>query len=360
MQPPAAILSLIFLFSANAPLVSAIPPVIDALLGVINRRDCDSLCGVDKFLCCSTGSVCATTYSDSKPFAVCTAGNYVANAQVITSLYTEIDYRVRTSVFTVQPTTTAPNLAASTAICTITGQSISCGSVCCKDATEFCYTGGWCKPWSGNSDSYIASYSSGVTAPIRPTTATTTTVAITTTQGFQSTIPTGTGTIPITAASTSTALSGGAIAGIVVGVIVGIILLLTLCFCCCLKAGFDTILAIFGLGKGRKHSSSRETIIEERRYSRYGGSQGAASRRSEHRGWFGGGGGPKKAGTVVSEKRRTSGAKEGGGLAAAALGLAGLWAVLGLRRKQKEKRAPASSVSYSDYTDSYTGTSASE
>lgn len=110
------------------------------------------------------------------------------------------------------------------------------------------------------------------------------------------------------------------------------------------------------LGLRNKKKTERTEVIEER-YSRYGSGTGA-SRRSEHRGWFGvGAGGGSK--TRVTEKRKSNLAKEGGILAAIAAGLAGLWLILGLRKK-KEHRSNASNVSYETYTDSYTGTSASK
>lgn len=94
--------------------------------------------------------------------------------------------------------------------------------------------------------------------------------------------------------------------------------------------------------------------MTEERYSRHGS---AASRRDEHAGWFGGRGGRSTRGT----EKKKSGIGEGGILAAIALGLAGLWAVLGIRRRRAERRtAAASDVSYSYYSDSYSGTGTSE
>jgi len=160
---------------------------------------------------------------------------------------------------------------------------------------------------------------------------------------------TGTSTV-ITGANTNNGLSGGAIAGIVIGVIAGIILLLLFCFCCIIKAGFDGLLAIFGLGKKKRRSTERVEVIEER-YSRHG--SGTASRRNTHNGWFGGG---RPARVTETRKKKSTGL---GGLGAVGAGLLGLAAILGLKRRHdKNEKPPRSDISSSYY--SYTDTSASK
>jgi len=144
-------------------------------------------------------------------------------------------------------------------------------------------------------------------------------------------------------------LSAGAIAGIVIGVIAGIILLLLICFCCILKAGFDGLLALFGLGKKKRRSTERIETVE--RYSRHGS---GASRRDTHTGWFGA---SKPTRVDESRKKKSSGF---GGLGAVGAGLLGLAVVLGLKRRHdKKEKAARSDISSSYYTDSFTGTSAS-
>lgn len=58
-----------------------------------------------------------------------------------------------------------------------------------------------------------------------------------------------------------------------------------------------------------------------------------------------------------SRKKKSSGF---GGLGAVGAGLAGLALVLGLKRKNDKEKPARSDISSSYYTDSYTGTSASQ
>jgi hypothetical protein len=128
--------------------------------------------------------------------------------------------------------------------------------------------------------------------------------------------------------------------------------LLLICFCCIVKAGFDTILALFGLGKSRRRRT--ETVEVTERYSRRGSV--SASRRDAHAGWFGG-----SRPTRVTEKRKEK-SSGFGGLGMVGAGLIGLAAILGLKRSRDKKtvRTERSDISSSYYTDSYTGTSASK
>jgi hypothetical protein len=164
---------------------------------------------------------------------------------------------------------------------------------------------------------------------------------------FETPIPTGAAGGGLVATDQSSGgLSGGAIAGIVIGVILGILLLLALCLFCCARALFDTVAAIFGFGKKRKHTHE-ETYIEEHHHS--GGGAAAASGGGR---WYGAGR-PARPSRVGSEKH--SGAKKGLGLAA---GLGGLALALGLKRKHDAKHDDKSttvsgtSYMYSDYTSS--------
>lgn len=352
MQLPTSLLSLLLL-SIPHVVEAIIPPRYEQLLAALGKRQCAVPCGYDNAYCCGSDSIC---YTDSQTRAQCAASTAYASitdggsGQAYTTTYVQTDLQTITSTYTVwsQAAATSSYLAQSTAICT--SGLISCGAKCCSSG-QVCYALGNCR---ASSEVGTSTYS----APVRPTSATTTTtnVVVTTTQAFQTPVGTAGGTYGVTAASTSSGLSGGAIAGIVIGVIAGIILLIAICFCCILRAGFDGLLAIFGLGS-KNRSRERTEVIEER-YSRYGSRAGTAtaSRRDTHAGWFGGG----KRASRPPPPRKSS---EGKVIAGTALGLGALWAVLGLRRKKQEQRRAAtvvSEISYSDYTDSYTGTSASE
>jgi hypothetical protein len=374
MRLPTTLAGLLYFLVSQAQYASAGPLVpkdelergVDWIKHLFDRQIycAGQYCGISSQYCCTGGSTC---YTDSLDIAGChapTAANldatqagweyYTTTTMVITSdvLVTIVS---TISSFVGVAATTTQELIQSTAICSIAGQQ-ECEAICC-DYGSTCYAPGKCIA------SATAAPTTSPSAPLRqtPGTATTTTaivsISISTTQTFvtpastaAATSASGNGTA-ITEASTGGGLSGGAIAGIVIGVIAGIILLLAVCLCCILKTGFDAILGLFGLRDNRR----KERVVEEEvRYSRHGS---ASSRRDEHVGWFGGGRGRS---TRVKEKKK-SGIGEGGILAAIALGLAGLWALLGLRRRRTEKRTTAASdVSYSYYSDSYSGTGTSE
>lgn len=321
-------------------------------------------CGISSQYCCTGGSTC---YTDAQDIARCgapTAANseateasweYYTTTYVITSdvLYTIVSTM---SSYVGVPATTTQEVVQSTAICSLANQQ-HCGAICC-DYGSSCYVLGKCTA------SATAAPTTSASAPLRKTSATATTitavvsVSISTTQTFETpastaaaTSASGNGTA-ITVGETS-GLSGGAIAGIVIGVIAGIILLLAFCFCCVLKAGWDICCGLLGL----RDNGRKERVVEEEeevvQYRRHGST---SSRRDADRRWFGEGGGRS---TRVTEKKK-SGIGEGGILAAIALGLAGLWAILGLRRRRERRAAAASDVSYSYYTDSYSGAGTSE
>lgn len=362
MKLPSPLTSLILLSIPQEVLVSAIiPPRFEQLLAVLGKRQCAVPCGYNNAYCCGAASVC---YTDAQTRAQCAASTVYASmtnavggaGQVYTTTYVETDLNTITSTYTIwnaAATTSSTYLAQSTAICT--NGLTPCGAICCSSG-QVCWASGDCRVastysvWTSTSAGKTSTYS----AAVRPTTVTTSTtnVVVTTTQSFETPVGTAGGTYGITSTNSSNGLSGGAIAGIVIGTIAGIILLLLICFCCCLKAGFDTILGIFGLG--RKNRSRERTEVIEERYSRYGSRAGtgvAASRRETHGGWFGG----------EKPPRRERKSNEGKWVAGGALSLAALWALLGFRRKQAEKRRTQQSVaSYSSYTESYTGTSDSE
>lgn len=368
MRLPTTLAGLLYLLVSKAQYASASPLIpkdelkrdLEWIKHLFDRQAyCGGqYCGMSSQYCCTGGSTC---YTDSLDIARCGAPTaadlaatqggweYYTTTMVITSDVIVTVVSTLSSFVGVAATTTQ-NLVQSTAICSLANQQ-ACGAICC-DSGFYCYALGKCTA------SAIAAPTTSASAPLRQTSGTATTitavvsVSVSTTQTFvaPSSTATGNGTASMET-GTSGGLSGGAIAGIVIGVLAGIIILIAICLCCVLKTGFDAILGLFGLRDNRK----KERVVEtEERYSRHGS---ASSRRDTHTRWFGGGGGRS---TRVTEKKK-SGIGEGGILAAIALGLAGLWAILGLRRRSKEKRAgTASDGSYTYSSDSYSGTGTSQ
>ncbi|CAN9104311.1 unnamed protein product [Alternaria alternata] len=305
---------------------------------IVKKADCDNPCGYGGWLCCPSGSTC---YTDASNQAQCGSGGATTEAaggywQYHTTTYVEtVGLLTKTEVYS----TYVPAVATQTC-----SQSQNpCGSTCCD-------SGFYCLSSSAGTCALIAGGSSGgisPSAPLRPTSSgvvvITYTGTPTATVPFQTPIPTGAaggGLVPTE--ESNSGLSGGAIAGIVIGVILGILLLLLLCLFCCARALFDTLLAIFGIGKKRKHTHE-ETYIEEHHHS---GGAAAGGR------WYGAGR-PSRPSRAGSEKH--SGAKKGLGLAA---GLGGLALALGLKRRHdakvddKSTTVSGTSYMYSDYTSS--------
>ena len=363
---PPTLLSLIFIAFSHIPAITAIPFDLQEFgFAWLQDRGYGN-CGADLQYTCTAGQSCSTTVNAAgTPIAFCGAaaasvGGGAYSYAVYTTTYTETDLVLRTSTYTSSweaAATTSVYVAPAAAICTPSLGQQSCGVICCA-STQACAGSGWCTDTATSLWSYTApapTVTSTYSAPLRPTsggvTTATSVVAATTTQPFIAPATASGSTLPVTAHSSSGGLSGGAIAGIVIGVIAGIIILLLICFCCCLKAGFDGLLALFGLGKRRRRSTEKIETVE--RYSRHG--SGTASRRDTHTGWFGRSSGP----TRVTEERKKS-SSGFGGLGAVGAGLIGLAVLLGLKRRHDRKEKVArSEVHSSYYTDSYTGTSAS-
>ncbi|KAH7342220.1 hypothetical protein BKA65DRAFT_287757 [Rhexocercosporidium sp. MPI-PUGE-AT-0058] len=363
-QAPSSLLSLLVVVLSQTDLANAGPYPKDELhdlgFAFLQPRQCVMYCGSENQFCCTAGQGCFTTAN----IAGCTATAGLLGAGgaggygVYTTTWTETDLRTKTATISYALSTTAvvvapvPTAADTPLICTTSLGQSSCDKICCA-ANQRCAGPNSCTAYSST---YLGT--STYVAPVRPTSGGVSTATLitsaTTTVPFQAPATASGSTFPITQDNGGGGLSAGAIAGIVIGVIAGIILLLLLCFCCIVKAGFDGLLAIFGLGKKRHRSTERVEVIEER-YSRHGSHAGGASRRDTHTGWFGG-----SRPARVTEKRK----KEGGfgGLGMVGAGLLGLAAVLGLKRnhdkKTKSHRSDVSTSSYT-YSDSYTGTSAS-
>ncbi|KAF8867053.1 hypothetical protein BDZ45DRAFT_682592 [Acephala macrosclerotiorum] len=363
-QTPPSLLSLLLVALSQINTVNAGPFPKDSLhdllgLGWLQPRDCASYCGAQNQYCCTAGQAC---YTNAANVAYCSAGAAVSGYGVYTTTWTETDLVTRTSTYssyyqvatTTQTWASASTYTAAPAICTTSLGESSCGTICCAENQQ-CAFAGSCTAYTST---YIAT--STYSAPLRPTSGgvstQTSVVSATTTAPFIPPATASGSTLPITSSSSS-GLSGGAIAGIVIGTIAGVILLLLICFCCIVKAGFDGLLALFGLGKRRDRRDRTERVEVIERYSRHG--SGAGSRRDQHTGWFGGGGRPVR----VTESRRTEKKSSGfGGLGMVGAGLLGLAAILGLKRREDRKAkssAARSDISSSYYTDSYTGTSAS-
>lgn len=306
------------------------------------RSTCTSsqvACGYDGWLCCPAGSTCLV---DANNQAQCGGagsggGQWVYSTTTWVQTVNAVTY---TSVFsTYIPSQTGGGQCPAS--------KSPCGSNCC-DMGYYCNTNKQCAIIAGGSTGGI--FPTGIltpSAPLRPTSSgnviVTYTGSPTGTVPFQTPIPTGATGALVPTQQSSGGLSGGAIAGIVIGVILGILLLLLLCLFCCARALFDTILAIFGFGKKRKHTHE-ETYIEEHHHSAGGAAAGGGR-------WYGSR--PSRPSRVGSEKHSST--KKGLGMAAA---LGGLALALGLKRKHDAKHddksttVSGSSYYYSDYTSS--------
>ena len=145
-------------------------------------------------------------------------------------------------------------------------------------------------------------------------------------------------------------LSGGAIAGIVIGTLLGLALLGLLCFYCCIRGLFAAFLALFGIGKKKQ----RRTEVEEyERYSHHGSGRhsGAGAAAAGGRTWYGAAARPSRPERKDDSKKKLLGV---------GAGLAGLWAVLGLKRRHDRRHDDEKYSEYSYSSDYYTNTSASE
>ncbi|KAF2473693.1 uncharacterized protein BDR25DRAFT_124477 [Lindgomyces ingoldianus] len=309
----------------------------------LERRDCGSgiRCGYYGQLCCTGGEVC---FTDANNLAQCGAAAAAATAAApggwvtYTSTWVETGYVTRTSVWSTYVAATVQ--AAPTPTCT--GAQSPCGVKCC-DSGYYCLTSGQCALYGGGSSGGII----GTLTPSAPLRRTSSGLIIITATGtptatvpFETPIPTGVNGTLVPANGGGGGLSGGAIAGIVIGVLLGILLLLLLCLFCCARALFDTVMAIFGLGKKRKHTHE-ETYIEEHHHS-----SGAGSGRRWH------GQGPSRP---SRPPKKTGGL--GGALGIGAL-LGGLAIALGLKRRHDRHHDDKSTtISGSSYYTDYTSSS---
>lgn len=282
---------------------------------VEKRQQCpsESVCGWERKLCCTNGQYCA---QDDKGQAVCSASAAAVGAATSGWVFTTAVI-TQTSVFSTFVGGPAPTAA-------------SCASSSDCPSGYWCDGSRVCQPAAGNTPGATP----GVTVTGSPTA----------TLPFSTPIPTGAnGTL--VESNSGGGLSGGAIAGIVIGVILGIILLLLICFYCCARSAFHGLLAIFGLGKKRR-TREETTYISEHHHS---GSAAAGGR------WYGQG-----SSRPSRPPKKSSGM---GNLLGIGAGLAGLAAILGMKRKHdrrhddKSTTVSGSSYYYSDYTSSSSASS---
>lgn len=362
---PPQLLFLLLTLSQSTP-ISAGPFPKDDLhdlgFSYLMDRSCASYCGADNQYCCTTGQACQTS-SENVAYCADSTGSGGGSYAVYTTTYTETDLVVATKTYSsyYAVTTGSGGVAA---ICNTNDGETSCGSICCA-SDQMCEYSGQC---TARTSKWTYTATSGTySAPLRPTSGAGTSTAVvgaTTTQPFIPPATASGSTLPITSTASSN-LSGGAIAGIVIGTILAVILLLLLCFCCIARGLWHSFVALFGGGRRREGGTRTERIETVERYSRHGstigGAAGVAGARRQQGRWFGGRN--EKPTTVVeTRKKKSSGL---GGAGAVGAGLVGLAAMLGLKRKEErrdEKRRPGpattvTDVSYTSYTDSYTGTS---
>ena len=340
-----SLLALALLPCASAKLYPS--PTTPARLGdsarlawALARADCGNPCGFEGWLCCGDNQQC---YTDANDRAGCTSG--LAGGQWITSTFyfTEAATVTKTSIWSGY----VGGASETGSACSANEQL--CGSVCCQAGFYCIPSKGECKSIGGGSGS------AGVTginpsAPLRPTSSgvivITATGSATATVPFGTPIPTGVNGTLVEQNQGGGGLSGGAIAGIVIGVIAGIILLLLICFYCCAKAAFDGILAIFGLGKKNKRTHEESTYISE--HHSHGGAAAAGGRR-----WYG------QAGSSRPSRPK----KDSGGLGkmlGVGAGVAGIAALLGMKKKHDNKQYDDKSTTITDssyYSSYYTSTS---
>lgn len=330
------------------------------------RYDCaGTYCGYSSQLCCTAGSTC---YTDANAQAQCGAATTAATAaggywQYYTTTIVESELATITSVMSsyIGGAAATPAAATTTAACNYALNESPCGSICCA-SNQYCYAAGTCSPAAnGGSSGYYSTYTTpGATAGvatanpgIRGTSSSnvvvTSTAAPSTTVPFESPVATGANVTLTSAQAEHTGLSGGAIAGIVIGVLVGLFLLGLLCFYCCLKGLFDGLVALFGGRRRNKRTEVDEYEHYSHHSSRHGGGRGGGGGRT----WYG----ASKPARVTRRDERRSSNHEGRNMAGVAAGLGALWAILGLKRRQKERRNEEKYSEYSYSSDYYTSAS---
>ncbi|KAI9727527.1 MAG: hypothetical protein M1828_006469 [Chrysothrix sp. TS-e1954] len=340
--------------ASSTPLSLADTELLNDHNSTVAKR-CANPCGYWGQLCCGEGQTCFTDSNDeaqcgSGSAQVTTAPSGSGHWQYYTSTWVETDLITKTSVYSsyvptvAGPTSIPATQTAAAASCNWAQGESSCGNICCP-SDSYCQVSGQCAP---------AASSQSVSPAVRPTSSGNTVViqtsfSTTTTVPFQTPIATGQAASTLTPVASESSggggLSGGAIAGIVIGVIAAIILLLLILLCCCFKAGWDALLAVFGLGPRR-----RRRVVEEKEYRHHSGG-GASRRGGDNRTWYG-----DRPGRIDQIEKRDKKKSGIGGWETAAAGLGAFAIALGLKKRSDDKKASKRRDERSDYTassDSY-------
>lgn len=322
------------------------------------RYDCSGqVCGFYGQLCCTAGDAC---YTDTNNEAQCgpTSAGYVPAAtshaaggywQYYTSIFTETDTVLTTQIYStyiVPQSTYAPAASSAAARCNYALNESPCGNICCA-SNQYCASWGKCAAaYAGQTTTTTVSASATAVAipPVRG--ASSSYVVVTKTQSptvtvpFETPVQTGANVTFTETHVNNGGLSGGAIAGIVIGVLLGIALLALICFYCCIKGLLDGCLALFGFGKKRRNVTEVDEYERRTHHSSGGG----------RRTWYG----ASRPNRPARRKESSNVGKEAAGIFA---GLAGLWAILGLKRRHDRKKEDDKYTEYSYSSDYYTSAS---
>ena len=330
------------------------------------RYECGGqLCGWENQLCCTGGTHCYTDSNDEAQCGATAAASYSSAAPgsyssaagggywvYVTTTTVMTNYETVTTVlssYVAGASSYAPAASASATLhCNYALNQAPCGNICCKSG-QYCAYLGQCSAAAAEETTITTASGASATAgaPIRPTSSgvvvATVTSSPTTTVPFETPVATGANVTMTAIHEHSGGLSGGAIAGIVIGVLVALFILGLICFYCCLKGLLDGCLALFGLG-GRKRRRTTEVEEYERRTHH---SSGGGGRRT----WYGA---SKPSRVERRDKRESHVGRDALGLGA---GLAGLWAILGMKRRSNRRKNEEKYSEYSYSSDYYTSAS---
>jgi ubiquitin-activating enzyme E1 len=371
LEAPSALLSVVAILLTSSQLASATP--FSKLNDLIQRQleersneefllqnatlDARSItcaagsfnCGYYGQICCVSGSQSCGTNANNEAICVAGSSGSAATGAGTWSTYTStwVDSVTKTSVYsTWVPATATTAVAGATCTPNWANNESGCGAICCSSG-QYCFDAS--RAICTTAANGVTTTGTGYVAPLRPTSSggvvTTQTISPTTTIPFQTPVATGSQNATLVNMGTSGShLSGGAIAGIVIGVLAGIALLIFICFLCCLKAGIDGILALFGLGNKRR--KSRRVVEEEyiETHRRHGSGAAGSDRR-----WYGSGG--SRPSRPPPPPRKSGGGF--GGLLGGTAALGGLALALGLKRKHDRREEEKSDISSSYGTYSY-------
>lgn len=301
------------------------------------RWDCSGqTCGYYGQLCCKQGHGC---YTNAKTQAECTSNGWQASASGGVASGSASFSAAASQSVSITASAAAAATASATAQChvTLSGET-PCGAICCA-STQWCAFENSCSPLYGAKTSASASTTKSPASPGALGTSFSSGVVTTTSKVPYVPPVAGGSNVTMTEINGGSSLSGGAIAGIVVGVLVGLLILGIICFYCCIKGIWDGCLAIFGVGRKRK-------VTEVDEYTRRTHHSSGGQRRT----WYGA---PVKTKTRV-ENRDSHLGRDLLGMGA---GLAGLWAILGMKRRRENRRNEEKYSEYSYSSDYYTSES---